>query len=162
MIIPNLDEYSRNNLLYGGRSGQKYGIDIDGEAWIVKFPRAARDLAGKRLPSYISTPVSEHLGAHIYQSLGIPAHETFLGYRDGKIACACKDFAYPGKRLQTFQDIKNILSDDVRGFDSASSDGSVIMLGDVLSTVPHFCCALLRVCWRAGCWGLQSARLASS
>lgn len=135
MIIPNLDEYSRNNLLYGGRAGQKYGISIDGEAWIVKFPRTTRDLVGKRLPSYTSSPVSEYLGAHIYQSLGIPAHETFLGYRDGKIVCACKDFAYPGKRLQTFQDIKNALSDDVQGFDSAPSDGSAIMLGDVLSAI---------------------------
>ena len=135
MIIPNLDEYSRNNLLYGGRAGQKYGIDIDGEAWIVKFPRTTRDLVGKRLPSYTSSPVSEYLGAHIYQSLGIPVHETFLAYRDGKIVCACRDFAYPGKRLQTFQDIKNALSDDVQGFDSAPSDGSVTMLGDVLSTI---------------------------
>ena len=135
MIIPNLDEFDRNNLLYGGRAGQKYGITIDGDAWIVKFPRTTRDLVGKRLPSYTSSPVSEYLGAHIYQSLGIPAHETFLGYRDGKIVCACKDFAYPGKRLQTFQDIKNAMSDDAQGFDSAPSDGSAVMLGDVLSTL---------------------------
>lgn len=135
MLIPNLNEFNRNNLLYGGRAGQKYGITINGEAWIVKFPRTTRDLAGKRLPSYTSSPVSEYLGAHIYQSLGIPVHETFLGYRDGKIVCACKDFAYPGKRLQTFQDIKNAMSDDTQGFDSAPSDGSAVMLGDVLSTI---------------------------
>lgn len=135
MIIANLNDYPRNNLLYGGRAGQKYGITINGEAWIVKFPRTTRDLAGKRLPSYTSSPVSEYLGAHIYQSLGIPAHETFLGYRDGKIVCACKDFAYPGKLLQTFQDIKNTMSDDEQGFDSVPSDGSTTMLGDVLSVI---------------------------
>lgn len=135
LMIPDLNSYERNKLLYGGRAGQKYGITINGEEWIVKFPRTTRDLAGKRLPSYTSSPVSEYLGAHIYQSLGIPAHETFLGYREGKIVCACKDFAWPGKRLQTFQDIKNALSDDVQGFDSAPSDGSVIMLGDVLSAI---------------------------
>ena len=135
MVIADLNEYPRNSLLYGGRAGQKYGITIDGEAWIVKFPRTTRDLAGKRLPSYTSSPVSEYLGAHIYQSLGIPAHETMLGYRDGKIVCACKDFAYPGKLLQTFQDIKNTLSDDEQGFDSVPSDGSTTMLGDVLSAL---------------------------
>ena len=58
-----------------------------------------------------------------------------LGYRDGKIVCACKDFAYPGKLLQTFQDIKNTLSDDEQGFDSVPSDGSTTMLGDVLSAL---------------------------
>ena len=42
-------------------------------------------------------------------------HETILGYRNGKIVCACKDFTFPNGRLFEFKEIKNSLSDDVRG-----------------------------------------------
>lgn len=52
------------------------------------------------------------VGSHIYQLLGIPAHETMLGYRNGKIVCACCDFTYPHGRLFEFKEIKNALSDD--------------------------------------------------
>ncbi|MFR1639283.1 MAG: hypothetical protein ACLSVD_08980 [Eggerthellaceae bacterium] len=58
-----------------------------------------------------------------------------LGYRNGKIVCACKDFTFPGKRLFEFKDIKNALSDDDGGFDSAPSDGESVFLGDVLATI---------------------------
>ncbi len=78
-----------------GRAGQKEGILVDGVPWIAKYPRTTRDLQGKNLPPYTSSPVSEHLGARIYASLGIPVHETMLGYRNGKIVCACKDFTFP-------------------------------------------------------------------
>lgn len=47
----------------------------------------------------------------MYAALGIPAHETWLGYRTGKIVCVCKDFTYPDSHLFEFKDIRNILSD---------------------------------------------------
>ncbi len=124
-----------SGLFYGGRAGQKEGVLIDGEPWIVKYPRTTRDLHGKRLPSYTSSPVSEYIGSHIFASLGIPAHETRLGYRNGKIVCACKDFTFPGGRLFEFKDIKNALSDDDAGFSSVPSDGESVYLNDVLGTI---------------------------
>ncbi|WP_251212266.1 HipA domain-containing protein [Adlercreutzia murintestinalis] len=124
-----------SGLFYGGRAGQKEGILIEGEPWIAKYPRTTRDLQGRHLPSYTSSPISEHIGSRIYASLGIPAHETQLGYRNGKIVCACKDFTYPDKRLFEFKEIKNALSDEDEGFSSAPSDGEVILLSDVLATV---------------------------
>ena len=122
-------------MFYGGRAGQKEGILIDGEPWIAKYPRTTRDLEGKHLPPYTSSPVSEYVGARIYASLGIPVHETMLGYRAGKVVCACKDFTYPDKRLFEFREIKNALSDDDAGFNSAPSDGESVYLGDVLATI---------------------------
>ena len=113
-----------------------------GEPWIAKYPRTTRDLAGKHLPSYTSSPVSEYLGSHIYGLLGIPAHETMLGYRAGKIVCACRDFTFPNARLFEFKEIKNALSDDDAGFNSAPSDGEVILLGDVLADIKRFAAAV--------------------
>lgn len=133
--IANLRNCPKSGLFYGGRAGQKEGILIEGEPWIAKYPRTTRDLQGRRLPLYMSSPVSEYIGSHVFASLGIPAHETMLGYRGGKIVCACKDFTFPDKRLFEFKDIKNALSDDQAGFESAPSDGESILLGDVLSTI---------------------------
>lgn len=134
-IIADLRGCEFSGLFYGGRAGQKEGILINGKPWIAKYPRTTRDLVGRNLPSYTSSPLSEHLGARIYASLGIPVHETQLGYRNGKIVCACRDFTFPNKRLFEFKEIKNALSDDDTGFSSAPSDGEVVLLGDVLATI---------------------------
>lgn len=133
--IADLRDCALSGLFYGGRAGQKEGILINGEPWIAKYPRTTRDLVGKHLPSYTSSPVSEYLGSHIYGLLGIPVHETMLGYRAGKIVCACRDFTFPNARLFEFKEIKNALSDDDAGFSSAPSDGEVILLGDVLAAI---------------------------
>lgn len=140
--IADLRDCAPSGLFYGGRAGQKEGILIEGEPWIAKYPRTTRDLAGKHLPSYTSSPVSEYLGSHIYGLLGIPVHETMLGYRAGKIVCACRDFTFPNARLFEFKEIKNALSDDDAGFNSAPSDGEVILLGDVLADIKCFAAAV--------------------
>jgi hypothetical protein len=134
--VVNLDLCPDSGLFYGGRAGQKVGILVNGEPWIAKYPRSTRDLAGKHLPAYTSSPISEYLGSHIYALLGIDTHETMLGYRRGKIVCACKDFTFPDKRLVEFKDIKNSLSDDEVGdFASVPSDGESVFLSDVLATL---------------------------
>ena len=76
--IADLRDCAPSGLFYGGSAGQKEGILIEGEPWIAKYPRTTRDLMGKHLPSYTSSPVSEYLGSHIYELLGIPVHETML------------------------------------------------------------------------------------
>ena len=134
--VINLDACPDSGLYYGGGAGQKVGILIDGQPWIAKYPRSTRDLKSKHLPSYTSSPVSEYLGSHIFALLGIDTHDTLLGYRRGKIVCACKDFTHPDARLVEFKDIKNSLSDDEIGdFASAPSDGESIYLSDVLATL---------------------------
>jgi hypothetical protein len=120
---------------YGGRAGQKIGILIDGEPWIAKYPRSGRGLSGRHVPSYTSSPVAEWLGSHIYESAGIPAHETRLGWHGGKVVCACRDFCVGGAQLVEFSRLKNTLSDDVEDFLGSPSDGEVIFLQDVLSTL---------------------------
>lgn len=133
--ILDLRECPKSGLFYGGRAGQKEGILIEGEPWMAKYPRTTRDLKGRRLPSYASSPVSERIGSRVHASLGIPAQVTELGYRSGKIVCACKDFTFPDARLFEFNEIKNSLSDEDGGFSSALSDGESAYLSDVLAAI---------------------------
>lgn len=76
-------------------SDRKKTLLIDGEKYLLKFPDPVRNK--KHVLSYINNAVSEYLGCHIYESIGISVQETRLGFykeKNGKtkIACACKDF----------------------------------------------------------------------
>lgn len=133
--VVDLRDCPRSGLYYGGAAGRKVGILIDGEPWIAKFPRTTKDLQGKHLPSYTSSPVSEFVSSHIYASLGIPVHETMLGYYGGKVVCACKDFTFPNKRLVEFKELKNSAPDEAGGFSGVPSDGENVFLSDVLAAI---------------------------
>lgn len=127
---------------YAGDAGRKEGILIDGEPWFLKFPRTTRDLKGKHLASYTSSPVSEYIGSHVYESLGIPVHETFLAFYEGKIVCACKDFTRDGLSLVEFKNLKNSTREDIPSCSGSPADGSSTFLADILgsiSTVDPLC-----------------------
>lgn len=99
-------ESDRNNS-YAGNSGSKEGILINGERWIVKYPKNTKTLRGDMDMSYNTSPVSEYLGSHIYGILGYPVHETILGLRHGHIVAACKDFRDNHHDLLEFRQLKN-------------------------------------------------------
>ena len=135
MRIRDISDCPSSGRFYGGRAGRKLGILIDGEPWIAKYPRPGRELVGRHVPSYTSSPVAEWLGSHIYQVCGIPAHETTLAWHGGQVVCACKDFTGSDLRLIEFEKFKTTLSDELEGFGGSPSDGSVIFLADVLATI---------------------------
>ncbi len=76
---------------YGGHSGSKIGIIIDGETYLVKFPKSTKSMNVDSI-SYTTSPLLEYLGSHIYEIIGIDTHQTSLGYLNGKIVVACKEF----------------------------------------------------------------------
>ena len=120
---------------YGGNAGRKISVvGPDGEPWMVKFPEPTRGMSGN-IASYTTSPISEWLGSHIYESLGFPVHETLLGFCEGKVVCACKDFTYPDKELHDFHDVKNSIADEAAGYEGRPSDGSNLFLSDVLTAV---------------------------
>ena len=51
--------------------------------------------------SYVTSPLSEYIGSHIYQILGYDVHETILGVcfeeKRYKVVYACKDFIKDSK-----------------------------------------------------------------
>ena len=120
---------------YRGNAGTKRAYLHDGVVWMVKFPQSTRGLAGKHLPSYTSSPLSEYIGSHIYASLGIPVHETVLGRCAGKIVVGCKDFTVDAELLD-FHGIKNTVDDEfISGSLGSSAHGE--RLKDVLSVIDH-------------------------
>ena len=58
---------------YGGKMGKKEGIMIGGEYWLVKYPKTHTDGEHK---FHTTSPLSEYIGSHIYNILGIEAQET--------------------------------------------------------------------------------------
>lgn len=93
---------------YRGNAGRKQAYLYNDELWMVKFPQSTRDLAGKHLPSYTSSPLSEYIGSQVYGALGIPVHDTIIGHCQGKIVVGCKDFAV-NSELMEFSQIKNTI-----------------------------------------------------
>ena len=89
---------------YGGKGGGKDGITIDGEYWLVKYPKTHTDGEQK---FYTTSPLSEYIGSHVYKLLGIDAQETALGIRHGKLVVACKDFCKKEGALREFRTLKN-------------------------------------------------------
>lgn len=139
IAIKDLSQYAKDRWgLYGGLSGSKYGILIDGVRWMVKFPENTKHFPGREkrnhhIPSYTSSPVSEYIGSKIYESLGIPVHETMLGYRDGKIVVACRDFD-PYRAMIDYGKIKNAVTENDANL-TGSSDRHGEVLEDVLTVM---------------------------
>lgn len=108
-MIRNVDDapFSKKHGTYGGLSGFKDGLIIDGENWLVKYPKNTNGLKRCEEMKYTNDPVSEYLGSHIYQLLGFSTHETMLVERNNKIAVACKDFLKDGEYLLEIRTLKN-------------------------------------------------------
>ena len=87
---------SNRNLEYAGRAGEKRGILYNNELWFLKFPKNTIGMNRVVGLSYVTSPLSEYIGSHIYEILGYDVHKTILGIcNDGKrnkVVCACKDF----------------------------------------------------------------------
>src|SRR5574344_1902869 len=103
------NKYSVRNGSYGGLAGDKDGVIIDGEPWIIKYPKETVGLSKEdKLFRYSLSPLSEYLGSQIYSILGYPVHETRLGFRKGFLVVACKDFCDESTRLFEMRTLKNI------------------------------------------------------
>jgi hypothetical protein len=102
------------NKTYAGANGSKISVLYDGSLYMIKFPPVP--LINKDM-SYANSCISEYLGCHIFESIGIPVQETLLGTytTEGKkkIVVACKDFTANGLILQDFASLKNTIIDSV-------------------------------------------------
>lgn len=132
---------------YRGNAGRKLAYLYDEKVWMVKFPGTTKDMTGKHLPSYTSSPLSEYVGSQIYKLLGIPVHETVLGKCEGKIVVGCRDFTDMGDLLE-YSQIKNMVDDEfISG--SYGSSGKGERLSDVIRVIEtseeHLCIRRRRV-----------------
>lgn len=117
-------KYPENDKTYGGNSGSKLGIDIDGEAWMLKFPKSTAGFRNMEI-SYTTSPLSEYIGSKIYETLKIPVHETRLGIYHNKVVVACKDFLGSNGKISEFEELKNRYSPEMEAYlASSKSSGS--------------------------------------
>lgn len=112
------------NKTYTGANGSKICVVYEGEAYMLKFP--APPLRNKHI-SYTNGCVSEYIGCHIFESVGIPVQKTLLGTytknEKEKVVVACKDFTSTGIVLQDFASLKNtIIDSEHNGYGTELSD----------------------------------------
>lgn len=115
---------------YGGMSGKKKNIIIDGRQYMLKFPD---DLKLKNFKNvnldYSNGPICEWLGSHVYESIDIPVHHTFLGTYGDKTVVACRHIYENDERLVSFAEFRNTL------LDSTSPVSTSVAMTDVLESL---------------------------
>lgn len=132
----NFDKLVQNDRVYGGLSGRKIGVTINKHNYILKFPGNLKERNLKNIDiSYSNSPLSEFLGSQIYKMVGIPVHETFLGYRNNKIVVACRDFLNNGDILQEFGDLKVTMEPTFVDSLGNETNGTGTDLQEVLLTI---------------------------
>ena len=129
--------YSDRHGTYGGMAGYKDGVIYNGENWIVKYPKATREvMKGENVISYTTSPLSEYIGSHIFEILGYCVHKTLLVDRNDKIAVACKDFCKNRGDLVEMRTIKNsgneLLSAELQVEFHDSKTGEAVNLKELL------------------------------
>ena len=112
------------NKTYAGANGSKISVLYNNELYMLKFPVVPG--INKEM-SYANGCISEYLGCHIFESMGIPVQKTMLGTytKNGKqkIVVACKDFTAGGLVLQDFASLKNTIIDSAHnGYGTELSD----------------------------------------
>lgn len=124
-------QYSNRHGTYGGINGNKDGVILNDEYWIVKYPKMKN----------ISSPLSEYIGSHIYGILGLPVHDTILGIRDHKLVVACKDFCETRGQLMEMRTIKNGANSELESILEHemhySSTGDRVNLNELLLHLDH-------------------------
>lgn len=119
----------KRNKAYAGANGGKLSVIYNGEQYMLKFPPVP---SRNKEMSYSNGCVSEYIGSHIFESVGIPTQETLLGLYTNKgktkIVVACKDFTSPGIVIQDFASLKNQMVDSERS-------GYGTELNDIVDTI---------------------------
>ena len=89
--------YEKTPVMFSGAE-RKFEIIIDGHRYIVKFQKNSE-------VGLTFNYVSEYLVSHIFQSVGIPVQETFLGTYDGKNVVVMKNFLEHEDTLVAFNGV---------------------------------------------------------
>lgn len=114
---------------YGGANGSKLSVIINNELYMLKLPSHASKNDNL---SYANSCVSEYLGCHIFNMIGIKAQETILGSYEyngvNRVSVACKDFEKDGYKLMDFASVKNQIID-------SKSNGYGTDIIDIVETI---------------------------
>lgn len=121
----------RRKKTYTGANGSKISVVLNDELYMLKFPVPP---SRNKEMSYTNGSVSEYIGSHIFDIIGIPAQQTLLGtfVKNGneKVVVACKDFTTEDTVLQDFASLKNtVIDSEHNGYGTELSDIMTAMEG---------------------------------
>ena len=93
-------EFETDAHSYGG-SDSKKSICFNGKYYMVKMPNEIQTQNSLQT-SVSNNVISEYIGSHIMQSIGLETQNTLLGYWHEQIVVACEDFREDGDELHEF------------------------------------------------------------
>ena len=121
--IADLRDCTPSGLFYGGRAPRTEG-DILGVrgAWIAKYPRTTYVICEQAPATVPQKPGFQYLGSHIYGLWAFRSRDDAgISGREDRL---CLPRLYlPERAALRGKEIKNALSDDDAGFNSAPADG---------------------------------------
>lgn len=119
--------YEKTPVMFSGAE-RKFEILIEGHRYIVKFQKNSE-------VGLTFSHVSEYLGSHIFQSIGIPVQETFLGTCDGKNVVVMKNFLENGDALVAFNGVgESSLERDIELYQYTYEDITAMLQENMKST----------------------------
>lgn len=128
--------YQSSGRYYTGAERKK-GILIQGEPYIVKY--------AKNSPQGITySHISEYIGSHLFQMVGLEAQQTFLGTCDGNPVVVMKDFIGEDEIFIPFNDVGDSTLEQSREryqytyHDIMQMLEENMKLTDVEGTIQHF------------------------
>ena len=128
--------YKSSGRYYTGAERKK-GILIQGEPYIVKY--------AKNSPQGITySHISEYIGSHLFQMVGLEAQQTFLGICDGGPVVVMKDFIGEDEIFVPFNDVGDSTLEQSREryqytyHDIMQMLEENMKLTDVEGTIQHF------------------------
>ena len=120
-------KYEKTPVMFSGAE-KKFEIIIDGHRYIVKFQKNSE-------VGLTYNYVSEYLGSHIFQSIGILVQETFLGTYDGKNVVVMKNFLEPEDALVAFNGVgESSLERDKELYQYTYEDITAMLMENMKST----------------------------
>lgn len=129
MKLMNFTNLPQRKKSYGGANGSKLSVIINNELYMLKLP--SHSSKNDNL-SYANSCISEYLGCHIFNMIGIKAQETILGSYEyngvNRVSVACKDFEKDGYKLMDFASVKNQIID-------SKSNGYGTDIIDIVETI---------------------------
>lgn len=136
MILREFDSYETViGRMYGGATGPKVAIRFRDKVWMLKTCQNLKLRNYRNVEiSYANDSVTEYIGSHIYELVGLPVHETVLGLYKGKLSVLCSDKAYPDK-LYEFREFRNTLMDSEI---VQHSSGMSTELSDIFEIIEKF------------------------
>lgn len=129
--------YPINHDTFFSGAERKYEMIVDGFRYIMKYQKNSEI-------GLIYNHISEYLGSHVFEILGIPVQETFLGTYNGANVVLMKNFCRAGERLVHFNDVgESTLEQDKEMYQYSYEDIQQMLIDNskstnVQETIDHF------------------------